>query len=93
MSSLEDIFIRIGLDPESVLNNEALPQIEKVELPNYSPCYSFSGQVSAVFVKKALTVLRSFSVFISLILPTIYISIGAVVSLIIGTSGPQDPSE
>jgi hypothetical protein len=93
MSSLEDIFIRIGLDPESVLNNEALPQIEKVELPNYSPCYSFSGQVSAVFVKKALTVLRSFSVFISLILPTIYISIGAVVSLTIGTSEPQDPSE
>ena len=27
MSSLEDIFIRIGMDPESVLNNEALPQI------------------------------------------------------------------
>jgi hypothetical protein len=30
MSSLEDIFIKIGLDPNSILNNEPLPMIEKV---------------------------------------------------------------
>jgi len=27
MSSLEDIFIRIGLDPDSIMNNEPLPEI------------------------------------------------------------------
>lgn len=27
MSSLEDIFIRIGLDPDSIMNNEPLPAI------------------------------------------------------------------
>jgi hypothetical protein len=84
MSSLEDIFVRIGLDPDSILKNEPLPEIEKLELPKYEPHYSFSSQLNAVFVKKALTVLRSFSVFISLIMPTMYIVIGAVVSMIIG---------
>jgi len=35
MSSLEDIFVRIGLDPESIINNEPIPEIEKVDLPKY----------------------------------------------------------
>ena len=30
MSSLEDIFVRIGLDPDSILKNEPLPEIEKL---------------------------------------------------------------
>jgi hypothetical protein len=84
MSSLEDIFVRIGLDPDSILKNEPLPEIEKLELPKYEPHSSFSLQLNAVFVKKAFTVLRSFSVFISLIMPTIYIAIGAVLSMVIG---------
>lgn len=78
------------MDPDSILNNEPLPAIEKVELPKYQPHYSFSAQLNAVFRKKALTVLRSISVFVSLIMPTLYMTIGAVVSMVAGKE-PTSP--
>ena len=30
---LEDIFIKIGIDPNSIFNNQALPDIEEVKIP------------------------------------------------------------
>jgi len=52
-------------------------------MPRFVPSFSFFKQSIAVFIKKSQTVLRSFSVFVSLILPIIYITLGAIVALII----------
>lgn len=81
LSSLEDIFIKIGIDAESILTNEPLPELEKITIPEYKPVYKMSTQISHIFFKKLKTTIRSPSVFFSIILPIIFIVIGIAITL------------
>lgn len=79
---MEDIFIKIGIDPNSIFNNEALPNIEAVSVPEYQPKYTFATQFKEIFLKKVRTTFRTFSVFTSIFLPVMFIVIGIVISMV-----------
>jgi hypothetical protein len=81
LSSLEDIFIKIGMDASSILSNEPLPELEKVQIPNYQAVFDFSSQFKYIFIKKFKTTIRSPSVFFSILLPAIFIVIGVVIAM------------
>lgn len=70
------------MDPNSVLNNDPLPELEKVKVPDYQPQYNFKTQFRAIFMKKVWTTFRSFSVVTSLMLPVIFIVLGVIISMI-----------
>ena len=81
LSSLEDVFIKIGMDASSIMSNEPLPELERVKIPQYEPVYKLSTQMGQIFIKKFKTTIRSPSIFFSVMLPVIFIIVGIVVTM------------
>ena len=58
-----------------------MPDLPKIEQPQgINPVYSFSAQFSAVFNKKATSVLRSFSTITSIAMPAMFMLLGTLVT-------------
>jgi hypothetical protein len=60
-------------------------------LPAVSCTYSFWSQFKGVFKRKARTVLRSFSTIVSIIMPSIFMSVGAIVVCVAIPNNETDP--
>ncbi len=78
------------MDIDAILNNDPLPELEKVKVPEYEPIYRMSTQIKHIFIKKFKTTIRSSSIFFSVLLPIIFIVIGIVITMEAFTPS-QDP--
>ena len=91
MCTLEDTFVNIGMHGDDEEGNQDFPDLPQVEQPlDIRPIYSFSAQFQAVFNKKALSTLRSFSSVMSIALPVMFMLIGTLVTIIAFKDEPDN---
>lgn len=81
MSSLEDAFVRIGMDAD-LEEGATLPDLPVIPFPEeIRSTYSFSSQWVAVFLRKFHSTRRSWATVISILFPLLFLIVGLVVAI------------
>lgn len=99
MNSLEDAFVNIGMDETAFLDKdlyqkkiEKIDEIQKMKIPasfSYPPKYDFFTQLHAIFYRKYLITTRTAQVYVSLLIPLVFQTLGLLYAYLIQTYQPS----